>query len=185
MKCRIYDAVKAALPRCNSWTDLCERLAGQGIGVNFKLDRRNGRIIGVSFTKDGVSFSGLRVDRSIGFYRLDRLFGSRVAEGVEWKLRLQDSGFDERRQPILQDAANTFIGQPSPDGTTTDDNCGGTAESESKSDIIQVGIGALIELCVQSHQTRVSFGGGGGGNESGWGDNDNEKDKHNPRRKRR
>lgn len=46
LKYRIYDTVKAALPRCNSWSELCDRLAKQGIGVNFKLDRRNGNIIG-------------------------------------------------------------------------------------------------------------------------------------------
>lgn len=191
VKYQIHDAVKAALPRCSSWADLCERLAGQGIGVNFKLDKRTGNIIGVSFTKDGVSFSGSRVDRSMGFYKLDALFGGRITEDVEWKPRSQDDGSDERRQLNRQGVAtgnhagHTFIGQPSSDGSTTDGNGGGTAEIESKSDIIQVGIGALIELCVQPHQARVSSGGGGGGNESGWSDNDNEKDKHNPRRRRR
>lgn len=192
VKYQIYDAVKAALPRCNSWTDLCERLAGQGIETNFKLDRRNGRIIGVSFTKDGVSFSGSRVDRSMGFYKLDALFGSRIAEGVEWRPRMPGNGSDGRTAATKQfgmapdnRVTNSFIGQPSPDGTTTDGNGGGTAESESKSDIIQVGIGALMELCVQPHQAKVSSGGGGGGNESGWGENDNEKDKLKPRRRRR
>ena len=37
VKYQIYDAIKAALPRCNCWSDLCDRLAKQGIGVNFKL----------------------------------------------------------------------------------------------------------------------------------------------------
>ena len=67
VKYQIHDAVKAALPHCNSWSELCDRLAKQGIEVNFKLDRRNGNIIGVSFTKDGISFSGSRIDRSMGF----------------------------------------------------------------------------------------------------------------------
>lgn len=51
VKYQIHDAVKAALPRCNSWSELCDRLAAQNIGVSFKFDRRNGNIIGVSFTK--------------------------------------------------------------------------------------------------------------------------------------
>ena len=50
---------------------------------------------------------------------------------------------------------------------------------------VQVGINALIELCVQPHQAKVSSGGGGGGNESGWGENDKEKNKYKPRKMRR
>ena len=79
--------------------------------------------------------------------------------------------------------AGTFIGQPSPDGATTDGNGGSSVESGS--DIIQVGIGILVELCVQPHQAKASSGGGGGGNESGWGENDKEKNKYKPRKMRR
>ena len=189
VKYQIHDAVKAAMPRCGSWSELCDRLAKQGIGVNFKFDRRNGNIVGVSFTKDGISFSGSRIDRSMGFYRLDKQFGGRIANGMEWHSLIQDNGFDGRTPPTMPDmaadihTAGTFIGQPSPDGTATDGNGGSPVESGS--DIIQVGIGALIELCVQPHQAKVSSGGGGGGNESGWGENDKEKNKYKPRKMRR
>lgn len=87
VKYQIYDAIKAALPHCNCWSDLCDRLAKQGIGANFKYNRNEGKIIGVSFTKDEISFSGSRIDRSMSFYKLDRLFGSRIVEGMEWKPR--------------------------------------------------------------------------------------------------
>ena len=190
VKYKIYDAVKAALPRCNSWSELCDRLARLGIGVNFRYDKRNGNIVGVSFTKNGISFSGSRIDRSMGVYRLDKQLGGRIAEGMEWQPRVQDGGFDGRTPPTMQEdmatgghAASAFIGQPSPDGTTSEGNGGGTAKSGS--DIIQVGIGALIELCVQPHQAKVSSGGGGGGNENCWGENDKEKKKHKPIKMRR
>ena len=189
VKYKPHDAIKAALPCCNSWADLCDRLARQGVGVNFRYDRRNGKILGVSFTKDEISFSGSRIDRSMSFYKLDRLFGSRIAEGMEWKPRVPDNGFDGWTQPTRQDVASgshasgTFIGQPSPTETATDGN--GSNPAESGSNIVQVTIGALMELCVQPHQAKVSSGGRGGGNESGWGDNDNEKDKLKPRRRRR
>ena len=189
VKYQIYDAIKAALPHCNCWSDLCDRLAKQGIGVNFKYNRNEGKIIGVSFTKNEISFSGSRIDRSMSFYKLDKLFGSHIAEGMEWQPRVPDNGFDGRKQPTMQDmatdshASGTFIGQPSSAGTATDGSGGNPAESGSN--IVQVTIGALIELCVQPHQAKVSSGGGGGGNESGWGDNDNEKDKLKPRRRRR
>lgn len=184
VKYQIYDAIKAALPRCNCWSDLCDRLAKQGIGVNFKYDRTEGKILGVSFTKNEISFSGSQIDRSMSFYKLDKLFGSRIAEGMEWQPHLQ-----EHPQPIRQDVeshdntADTFIREPSPTKTETDGNGGGSAESGSN--IVQVTIGALMELCLQPHQAKVSSGGGGGGDESGWGDNDNEKDKLKPRRRRR
>lgn len=189
MKYQIYDAIKAALPHCNCWSDLCDRLAKQGIGVHFKLDRRNGNIVGVSFTKNEISFSGSRIDRSMIFYKLDKMFGSRIAEGMEWQPDVPDNGFDRRTQSIRQDVASdshtasTFIGQSSPIGTEADSNGGNPAESGSN--IVQVTIGTLMELCLQPHQAKVSSGGGGGGNESGWGDNDNEKDKLKPRRRRR
>lgn len=184
VKYQIYDAIKAALPHCNCWSDLCDRLAKQGIGVNFKYNRNEGKIIGVSFTKNEISFSGSRIDRSMSFYKLDRLFGNQIAEGMEWKPRVQ-----EQPQPTRQDVgfhnntADTFIREPSPTKTETDGN--GSIPAESGSNIVQVTIGALMEVCVQPHQAKVSSGGGGGGNESGWGDNDNEKDKHKPRRRRR
>ena len=65
VKYQIHDAIKAALSHCNSWSDLCDRLAKQGIGVKFKYDRSKGKIIGISFTKGEISFSGSRIDRSM------------------------------------------------------------------------------------------------------------------------
>ena len=189
VKYQIYDAIKAALPRCNCWSDLCDRLAKQGIGVNFKYDRHNGKILGVSFTKGEISFSGSRIDRSMNFYKLDRLFESRIAEGMKWQPLMPDNGFDGRKQPTMQGmatdshASGTFIEQPSSAGTEADGSGGNPAESGSN--IVQVTIGALIDLCVQPHQAKVSSGGGGGGNESGWGDNDNEKNKYKPKRRGR
>lgn len=190
MKYQIHDAIKSALPHCNSWSELCDRLVKQGIGVNFKLDRHNGNIVGVSFTKNEISFSGSRIDRSMGFYKLDEQFGSRIVEGLEWQPRISDNTFDGRIQSILQknveadsQAADTFIRQPSFTGTGTGDGDGSLVESGSS--IVQVTIGVLMELCIQPHQAKVSSGGGGGGNESGWGENDKEKDKLKPRRRRR
>lgn len=184
VKYQIYDAVKAALPRCNCWSDLCDRLAKQGIGVHFKYDRNKGKIIGISFTKDEISFNGSRIDRSMSFYKLNRLFGNQIAEGMVWQSRVQ-----ELPQPPRQDVeshnntADTFIREPSPTKTEADGN--GSTSTESGSNIVQVTIGALMELCVQPHQAKVSSGGGGGGNQSDWGDNDNEKNKYKPKRRGR
>ena len=189
VKYQIHDAVKATLPHCCCWSDLCDRLAKQGIGVHFRYDRSKGKILGVSFTKNEISFSGSRIDRSMGFYKLDRLFGSHITEGMEWNPRMHDKGFDGQPSPTMQGVAwddhtaDTFIGQQSATVAEADSNSSTFAESGSN--IVQVTIGALMELCVQPHQAKVSSGGGGGGNESGWGENDNEKDRLKPRKRRR
>ena len=192
VKYQIHDAVKAALPHCNSWSELRDRLAKQGIGVSFKFDRRNGNIVGVSFTKDGISFSGSRIDRSMGFYKLDKQLGGRIAEGLEWRKNLYhtwptaESGISltetiyKPEHPFEQtDKAHSTDGHAETSGSGT------FADTDANTGIVQVGINALIELCVQPHQAKVSSGGGGGGNESDWGENDKEKNKYKPRKMRR
>ena len=192
VKYQIHDAVKAALPHCNSWSELCDRLAKQGIEVNFKLDRRNGNIIGVSFTKDGISFSGSRIDRSMGFFKLDKQFGGRIAEGLEWRNNLYhtrptaESGTSQTE--TIYEPDNSFEQTDkaySTDGHAEASGSGTFADADTNTGIVQVGINALIELCVQPHQAKVSSGGGGGGNESGWSENDKEKNKYKPKKMRR
>ena len=192
VKYQIHDAVKAALPHCNSWSELCDRLAKQGIGVSFKLDRRNGNIIGVSFTKNEISFSGSRIDRSMGFYRLDKLFGGRIAEGLEWRNNLYHTRPTSERGISLTETVykpkHPFEQTDkaySTDGNAEASGSGTLSDADANTGIVQVGINALIELCVQPHQAKVSSGGGGGGNESGWGENDKEKNKYKPRKMRR
>ena len=195
VKYQIHDAVKAALPRCGSWAELCDKLAKQGIEISFKFDRCNGNIVGVSFTKDGLSFSGSRIDRSMGFYKLDKLLGGRITDNVEWRnnlygenrVRPMDDPYTGREaypygvdKPFEQ-TENSFStdgqAEPSDNGTFTD--------ADANASILRVGIGVLTELCVQPHQAKISFGGGGGGNDNGWGDSDKEKDKLKPRKRRR
>ena len=190
VKYQIHDAVKAALPYCNSWSGLCDRLSKQGIGVNFRYDKRNGDIVGVSFTKDGISFSGSRIDRSMGFFKLDKQFGGRIAEGLEWRNNLYhtrptaESGTSQTE--TIYEPDNSFEQTDKDyftDGHAEASGSGTFADTDTNTGIVQVGINALIELCVQPHQVKISSG--GGGNESGWGENDKEKNKYKPKKMRR
>ena len=192
VKYQIHDAIKASLPRCNSWSELCDRLAKQDIGVSFKFDRRNGNIVGVSFTKDGVSFSGSQIDRSMGFYRLDKLFGGRIAEGMGWKNNLyntqptSESGISQTETIYKPEHPFEQTGKAySTDGRSETSDSGTFAAADTNTGIVQVGINTLIELCVQPRQAKVSSAGGGGGNESGWGENDKKKNKYKPKKMRR
>lgn len=195
VKYQIYDAVREALSRSDCWTDLCGRLSDQGIETGFRLDRRKGKIIGVTFTKDGISFSGSRVDRSMGFYRIDRQLGGRVIDGVQWRedLYVGNDILPENGAGAVRE--ESIYTPEKPSGQTTGLTCsdshvapsdsGTFAGTGSSANVVQIGISVLVELCVQPHQTRVSSGGGGGGNDRARGDNDNEKEKHKPRTRRR
>lgn len=195
VKYQIHDAVKAALPRCGCWSELCDRLAKQGIGTSFKFDRHNGSIVGVSFTKDGLSFSGSRIDRSMGFYMLDKLLGGRITDNVEWRNNPYVGNYARPTdEPNTGRVAYSYgVDKPfaqteksiSTDGQTSPSDNGTFADADANAAIIRVGIGVLVELCVQPHQAKVSSGGGGGGNDNGWGDSDKEKDKLKPRKRRR
>lgn len=188
VKYQIHDAVKAALPHCNSWSELCDRLAKQGIGTNFKYDKRNGKIVGVSFTKDGISFSGSRIDRSMGFYKIDRLLGGNISDGLRWQATVND------RKPNLVTASGichdctsvswndtTIIEH----GETSENPASDEYFNETDGSIVRVTIDTLIELYVQPHQAKVLSGGGGGRNDNSWNDSDKKKDKLKPRRRRR
>lgn len=186
VKYQIHDAVKAALPRCNSWSELCDRLAKQDIGVSFKFDRRNGNIIGVSFTKDSISFSGSRIDRSMGFYKIDRLLGGNISDGLRWQVAVSGgkpnlataSGICHDGTLASQDVT-TIIEHGETSANPTSDGY----FNETNGSIVRVTIDTLIELCVQPHQAKVTSG-GGGGNDSGWNDSGKEKNKYKPRRRR-
>lgn len=186
VKYQIYDAVKAALSRCNSWSELCGRLAKQGIGVNFKLDRRNGNIIGVSFTKDGVSFSGSRIDRGMGFYKLDRILGGNISDGLRWQAVVNGGkpNFAAASDTLSDGASASWNSTPIFKYNETMANpTSNEFFSETDGNIVRVTIDTLIELCIQPHQAKVSSG--GGGNDNGWSDSDKEKNRHKPGRRRR
>ena len=188
VKYQIHDAVKAALPHCSSWSKLCDRLAKHGIGVSFKFDRRNGNIVGVSFTKDGISFCGSRIDRSMGFYKIDRLLGGNISDGLRWQAAVSGgkpnlataSGIRHDGTSVSCNATPIIEHGETPANTTS-----GEFFTETDGSIVRVTINALIELCLQPYQAKVPSGGGGGGNDNAWNDSDKEKDKLKPRRKRR
>ena len=195
VKYQIHDAIKNALPRCGSWSELCDRLAKHGIETSFKFDRRNDNIVGVSFTKDGLSFSGSRIDLSIGFYKLDRLLDGRITDNVEWRNNLCEENRVRPMEELHTDRKISTYESERPfelpeesictDGNVEQSDNGTSAETDANANIVRVGIGVLVELCVQPYQAKISSGGGGGGNDNGWGDGDKEKDKLKPRKRRR
>lgn len=71
----IYDAIKDSLPKCRSWNELEGRLKEQGINVRYKFCGSTIQKQGVLFSKNGLEFSGSKVDRAFSYSKLDRHFG--------------------------------------------------------------------------------------------------------------
>lgn len=71
VKYEIHNAVKAALKRSRTWQGLEELLKRQGIGLEFKLNRRTGAKEGLSFTKDGLTFKASDISRQFSYSKLN------------------------------------------------------------------------------------------------------------------
>lgn len=70
----IYDAIKRVLPRSRNWSDMERLLKEQEITVRYKYCGNSDRKQGVLFGKNGLEFSGSKIDRQFNFSKLDRHF---------------------------------------------------------------------------------------------------------------
>lgn len=71
-KYEIYDALKRAIPKSNSWEGLEKQLKKDGITFQFKTAGDTDKIQGIIFEKDGLRMSGSKVDRECSFSKIDR-----------------------------------------------------------------------------------------------------------------
>ncbi len=209
---RIYDAVKAALATCRSWSELDKTLNRQNIHIRFQYDTVRDRIIGISFTADGCTFSGSKIDRAMSYYALDRRLGGRMLEVDERRIPANSEQFKQRFTELAQSGrlvAQRFGENSATEATDSrqsaatyseDSNShilggdrgivgdggnvssGATDAAAAVGNIIQITVATFVELAVQPHQVRISSGGGGGSDRGGW--NDKEKNEYRPRRRR-
>ena len=70
----IYDAIKGCLPKCKNWNELEGKLKEQGINVRYKYCGNTDRKQGILFSKNGLEFSGSKIDRAFSFTKLDQHF---------------------------------------------------------------------------------------------------------------
>ena len=84
-KYEIYDAIRACLPTCKSWSDLEIRLQERGITTRYKYCGHTDRKQGVLFSKNGLTFAGSKIDRAFSYMNLNRYFeqSQRVRPPVE------------------------------------------------------------------------------------------------------
>ena len=189
---RIYDAVRTALVTCRSWSELDKSLSRQGIQIRFRYDTSRGRVIGVSFTADGCTFSGSKIDRAMSYYALDRRLGGRLRDANELRVSADSEQYRQRFAELTQSGrlvAPRFVNggaeTNAPQAVTTYTE-GGNSDADSTAtagNIIQITVATFVELAVQPHQVRISSG-GGGSDRGGWNDKDKEKNEYKPRRRR-
>lgn len=182
VKYRIYDTVNDALKVCIDWKELKEYLSEKGITLDI-TSKTDGRIKGVVFTCDNISFGGYRIDRSMTYRSLDRRLNT------ERGLVFADS-------PAVSASLSDWIRQRTDDtdgkihrqGPTNESTSGliGTDGSSDSGFSPASNIGeAVVELVMQPHIAPASGGGGGGNdNDRGWRDDDKEKE-HVPYKRRR
>ena len=67
----IFDTIKAVLPQSKTWKDFVAELEQQDITTRFKTKGNTDVVQGITFEKDGCSFSGSKINRSCSFSRLN------------------------------------------------------------------------------------------------------------------
>ena len=71
LRYEIFDTIKSILLQSQTWKDFVAGLAQQGITTRFKTKGNTDVVQGITFEKDGCSFSGSKIDRSCSFSRLN------------------------------------------------------------------------------------------------------------------
>lgn len=70
-KYEIYHALNNLVPKCRDWNKLLSELKKQGIETKFKYRGKTDEIQGVTFSKNGYSFTGSKVDRMFSYSKID------------------------------------------------------------------------------------------------------------------
>ncbi|GHT36653.1 mobilization protein [Bacteroidia bacterium] len=70
-KYEIYDAIKAAIPKCRNWKELSAKLQKFGITTEFQHNGSTDKIQGVRFGKDDFTFNGSKIDRKCSYSKID------------------------------------------------------------------------------------------------------------------
>ena len=184
IKYRIYDTVKGGLDVCIDWKELKDGLIAEGISLDFTY-KTDGRIKGVVFTCDDISFGGYRIDRSMTYRNIDRRLRLNLAE-----YNRLIAAMSEKSQKNISAPEYTHSGEPSVEGSKAPDMPTGISGTDGASgggsSIFEKIADAAMELTAQPHIAPVSGGGGGSDNDRGWRDDEDENDRqYVPYRRRR
>ena len=71
LRYEIFDTIKSILPQSQTWKDFFAGLEQQDITTRFNTKGNIDVVQGITFEKDGCSFSGSKIDRTCSFSRLN------------------------------------------------------------------------------------------------------------------
>ncbi len=80
LKYELHDAIKAAIKKVGSITELKKELAKQGIDMYFKFKSGTTEIQGISFGKGRCKFKGSEIDRSLSYGRITQAIQQNVQQ---------------------------------------------------------------------------------------------------------
>ena len=72
VKYELYDTIRTVLKHAKNWPSLERMLSKEGIAIRYKYKGATSEIQGVSFSKNGMSFKGSQIDRSLSYGRIDQ-----------------------------------------------------------------------------------------------------------------
>ena len=119
LRYEIFDGIKAVLPKSNNWKDFVTDLNKQGIATRFKTKGNTDVVQGITFVKDGFSFSGSKIDRSCSFSRLNAEIERNIQQAQQHLSKepmahsIDESGFASD----LSDALGEVFTMPMPSGS--------------------------------------------------------------------
>ena len=70
-KYELYSILKTEVSRCGNWNILIANLEKQGVEVRFKYKGKSNEIQGITFSKNGYTFSGSKIDRRFSYSKID------------------------------------------------------------------------------------------------------------------
>jgi hypothetical protein len=70
-KYEIYNVLNNLVPKCKNWNQLLSEMKKQGIDAKFKHKGQTDEIQGITFTKNGYSFTGSKVDRNFSYSKIN------------------------------------------------------------------------------------------------------------------
>ena len=168
-KFHLYATILDALHGCNNWDNFQRRLERRGITISFRRNE-NGKVHGICFTIDGHTYSGSKIDRSLGYNKLVGLLGQIIQSPMGQK---ESYCYENTHiyQETLDDGRVIRIYEPEISSSDRGPSFGYNIAN------------AAIEFALQPHDVPTSGGSGGSTSE----DEDNEKENKNnkPRKFRR
>jgi hypothetical protein len=107
-KYEIYDALKAAIPKCRNWNELKKELQKQDIITTFKYKGNTDEVQGVMFQKNGYMFNGSKIDRQFSYIKIDyQLNQNEREQDMQTK---QEHSHSQNQSSVLENVGSALGG---------------------------------------------------------------------------